>query len=196
MLITADDYLPIARRFEGDIAWLYLDTVDKVTIGLGHMIPDADAVLEVPLARDGRAATEQEKRAAYATVAAATDRSARGAGAFDDLTELRITPEQSAALFEGKFEDLFAEARRLFADVADGFPAWPRKVQLATFDMAYNLGPQGLYDKFPTFRKQGLARRDYAVCARECRRIGPGPARNAWTRQQFEEAATEASGAG
>ena len=192
MLITADDYLPIARRFEGDIPWLYLDTVNKVTIGIGHMIPTADAVSAIPLGRDGQAASEADKRTAYAAVAAATDRSLRGANAFQDLSDLRVSQEQSAALFVAKFAEIFAEAQRQFQDVGGGFAAWPKRVQLATFDMAYNLGPQGLYRSFPTFRTKGLAVRDYLVCARECRRIGPSPARNTWTRDQFEAAAQEA----
>lgn len=195
MLITADDYLPIARRFEGDIPWLYLDTVGKVTIGIGHMIPTAAAVSAIPLARNGAAASEADKRTAYDAVAAATDRSLRGANAFRDLSDLRITPEQSAALFQGKFAEIFAEAQRLFKDVGGGFAAWPTRVQLATFDMAYNLGPRGLFNGFPTFRTKGLAVRDYQVCAEECRRVGPSPARNTWTRDQFEAAAQEAKGA-
>lgn len=192
MLITADDYLPIARRFEGDIPWLYLDTVGKVTIGIGHMIPDAEEVCAVPLGRDGVAASDGDKRAAFGTVAAATARAFRGANAFRDLSDLRITPEQSADLFRAKFAELFAEAQRLFWDVGGGFAAWPKRVQLATVDMAYNLGPQGLYSSFPRFRKLGLARGDYLTCAEECRRIGPAPSRNTWTRDQFEAAAQEA----
>ncbi|WP_420563031.1 hypothetical protein [Thalassobaculum sp.] len=192
MLITADDYLPIARRFEGDIPWLYLDTVNKVTIGIGHLIPTAAAVAAIPLARDGRAASDADKQTAYAAVAAAKDRALRGANAFKDLSDLRITPDQSAALFRDKFAEIFAEAQRLFRTVGGGFAAWPKPVQLATFDMAYNLGPQGLFSGFPTFRTKGLAVGDYQVCAEECRRIGPAPARNAWTRDQFEAAAQEA----
>ena len=193
MLITADDYLPIARRFEGDIPWLYLDTVGKVTIGIGHMIPTAAAVSALPLGRNGQAANDADKRNAYVAVAAATDRSLRGANAFEDLSDLRITPAQSADLFRSKFAEIFAEARRLFQEVGGGFAAWPIRVQLATFDMAYNLGPQGLYRNFPIFRTKGLAKHDYLVCAQECRRIGPAPSRNTWTRDQFETAAQEMS---
>ncbi len=194
MLITADDYLPIARRFEGDIPWLYLDTVNKVTVGIGHMLPNAAAVSAIPLARNGQAASEADKQAAYAAVAAATDRALRGANAFQDLSDLRIDADQSAVLFRGKFAEIFAETQRLFRTVGGGFAAWPVRVQLATFDMAYNLGPQGLYSGFPTFRTKGLAVGDYQVCAEECRRVGPSPARNTWTRDQFEAAAQEARG--
>lgn len=194
MLITADDYLPIARRFEGDIPWLYLDTVNKVTVGIGHMLPNAAAVSAIPLARNGKPASEADKQAAYAAVAAARDRALRGANAFQDLSDLRIDADQSAALFRGKFAEIFAETQRLFRTVGGGFAAWPTRVQLATFDMAYNLGPQGLYSGFPTFRTKGLAVGDYQVCAEECRRVGPSPARNTWTRDQFEAAAQEARG--
>jgi len=193
MLITSDDYFPIAQRFEGDIAWLYLDTVDKVTIGIGHLIASPDRVGEIPLSRAGVPATDAQKRAAYDAVAAATDRSARGAAAFEPLTDLRITSAQSAELFRAKFAELFSEATRLFEDVGGGFEAWPTKVQLATFDMAYNLGVSGLYNGYPTFRGKGLAKHDWAVCAEECYRNGPGKARNDWTRQQFEQAAAEAA---
>ncbi|MDF1793428.1 MAG: hypothetical protein P1U88_16050, partial [Thalassobaculaceae bacterium] len=181
-----------ARRFEGDIPWLYLDTRSMVTIGIGHLIPDADAAAAIPLEKGGQPASADTIRAGYAVVSAATDHAFHGAGAFQDLTDLRITPEQSAALFRGKFAEIFATARRLFADVGGGFEAWPKRVQLATFDMAYNLGPQGLYGGFPSFRSKGLAVRDYAICAEECRRIGPAPARHMWTRDQFEAAAQEA----
>lgn len=193
MLITADDYLPIARRFEGDIAWLYLDTVNKVTVGIGHMIPNAAEMAQIPMMKNGVPASDGEKQAAYATVAKATDRSSRGANAFDELTTLRISEDQSADLFRSKFDSLFGEAVRLFQNVGGGFEAWPKTVQLATFDMAYNLGPYGLYRGYPTFRGEGLAKHDWAVCAKECYRNGPGQARNDWTKQQFLDAAAAGS---
>jgi len=190
MLITADDYYPIAQRFEGEIPWLYLDTAGLVTVGIGRMIPDPDAMAAVDMVDGaGAPAGDAAKRAAYAAVHAAQDRKGQVAGAFKDLTPLRLTQAGSRALFDASFATLFGEAKTIFKDVAGGFGAWPQDVQLATFDMAYNLGPQRLYDLFPTFREQGLAKRDYKTCADECERGGIGQARNDWTRAEFLKAA-------
>jgi GH24 family phage-related lysozyme (muramidase) len=195
MLIGADDYFPFAREFEGDIPWLYLDTVGDVAIGIGHMIPDANAMSVVPLAAaDGTSASDSEKRAAYLKVKAAQDKVGQAASVFQSLSPLRLAKGGDQALFQGNFDELFAEAQKLFQNVAGGFAAWPKEAQLATFDMAYNLGPDRLYKLFPTFREKGLAKRDYLECARQCTRGEIGQARNDWTKSQFEKAAKAVTG--
>lgn len=189
MLITAEDYLPFAREFEGEILHLYLDTVGKVTVGIGHMLPTADAIAPLGFFKDGQAASTADKRAAWQTVAAAQSMVGQVAGAYASLTDIRMTPESSAADFQTKFADIFGQAVERFKDVGGGFDAWPKPAQLATCDMAFNLGVTGLYTKFPTFRG-GLDAHDWALCARECERGGIGAARNAWTRRQFESLVT------
>lgn len=193
MLISADDYFPFAQEFEGNIPWLYLDTVGDVTIGIGHMIPSADKISAVPMVgANGAVASDSEKRAAFDAVKAAQSKVGQAAGAYEGLSPLRLGPGGDKALFQGNFDTLFAEAQKLFRNVAGGFEAWPKAVQLATFDMAYNLGAWRLYNLFPTFREKGLAVPDYMVCAQQCRRGGIDQARNDWTKAQFESAAKEA----
>ena len=46
--------------FEGCIPWMYLDTVGKVTVGVGFMLPDSDAAAALPFQLEGQAATADE----------------------------------------------------------------------------------------------------------------------------------------
>lgn len=72
---------------------------------------------------------------------------------------------------------------RLRASLA-GYDGLPDGVKLALLDMAYNLGPEGLLKGYPQMLaavKEG----EWTQAAAACQRHGPGPGRNAWTREQF-----------
>ena len=56
------------KSFEGSIPWMYLDTVGKVTVGIGSMLPDAKAAATLPFSIDGRAATPDEIAADFLRV--------------------------------------------------------------------------------------------------------------------------------
>ncbi len=55
----------LIKNGEGCISHMYLDTVGKVTVGVGNMLPTADAATALPFIRTGSGnnATENEIRA-------------------------------------------------------------------------------------------------------------------------------------
>ncbi len=166
------------EAFEGVIPWMYLDTVGKVTVGVGLMLPNVEAALRLPFSVGGRAATEAEIAAEFARVDA--------------------LPMGRAALFyRGKAgpELVRAEIDELLRKVLLGFEGelraavasydgLPDAVKLALLDMIYNLGPAGLLKGYPRLMKS-VAAGKWAEAAGECLRHGPGAARNEWTREMF-----------
>lgn len=196
MAVTSSDYQPFAEQHEGKIAWMYLDTVGKVTVGIGHMIPSADAAAALPFVDgSGGPASPDAIRAAFAAVQGAQSMVGRVAAAFQGLTALRLDDAGVAAVFAGDFDAIVGRTRALFQAVGGGLDSYPDPAQLAVIDMAFNLGPDGLYNKFPSFRTKGLAPRAYDVAAQQCRRGGISDARNQWTFDQLMAAAKlEAAG--
>src|SRR5580692_5991153 len=66
------------KEFEGCVPWMYRDTVGKVTVGVGLMLPDVAAAQALPFLCGGRAATAEEIGADFARVAAAAQGKAAG----------------------------------------------------------------------------------------------------------------------
>jgi GH24 family phage-related lysozyme (muramidase) len=56
------------KQFEGCVPWMYRDTVGKITVGVGLMLPDASAAAALPFLANTRAATPQEIAAEFARV--------------------------------------------------------------------------------------------------------------------------------
>lgn len=168
------------EQFEGSIPWMYRDTVGKVTVGVGLMLPDAAAAARLPFVHHGSPATESEIAAEYRRV--------------DEL------PMGRPALFyrgPDKPELPQSEIDLLLRNVLTGFEAelkarltaydsFPDGVKLALLDMIYNLGPHTLLNGFPRLVK-AVEAGDWTQAAANCERLGPGAARNAWTRQMFLE---------
>ena len=166
------------EEFEGSIPWMYLDTVGKVTVGVGLMLPDAAAATHLPFKIAGRPATQAEIEAEFARV----DRMPMGRPALSyrskggpELDQMSIDTLLRSVLvgFEG-------ELRKGLK----GYDALPDSVKLALLDMAYNLGPVGLLHGYPKLL-HAVEQGDWAQAATACMRRGPGAARNEWTRQMF-----------
>ena len=198
MPITHLDYLPLAEENEGNIPWMYLDTRGNVTVGIGHLLDDADEAAKLPFVagRAGRPAAAADIVAGHAAVRRARRLATRGAGAFRGLTDLRLPEASVLALYERDFNAILGYTRDAFRSVGGGFDSYPPAAQLAVLDMAFNLGARGLYRRFPRFREHGLGRRDFATAARECRRTGISASRNDRTRDLLLEAARAEADAG
>lgn len=168
------------EEFEGSIPWMYVDTVGKVTVGVGLMLPNAKAAEKLPFVVEGRPATPTEIATEYARVDA--------------------LPMGRPALFyraSGKPELLKPEIDSLLHTVLLGFElelrtaltgydAFPDGVKMALLDMAYNLGPAGLLKGYPRMLK-AVEAGAWSQAAVACFRHGPHAARNQWTRAMFLE---------
>jgi hypothetical protein len=63
-----DQSLAKLEHFEGSVPWMYLDTVGKVTVGVGLMLPDVAAAQHLSFTLDNRPATPAEIAAEFTRV--------------------------------------------------------------------------------------------------------------------------------
>ncbi|MCC6598433.1 MAG: hypothetical protein IT559_06555 [Alphaproteobacteria bacterium] len=189
------------RDNEKPADYFYRDTKGKATIGIGLMIPDAEAAKNLPLyvyeGRDRpiRPAKDEEKAEAYRRVMAAPigqvyteydPLSGKG------LSNLRLKTPDMEFLQEQRLREGVRYLHKTFPDL----PTYPAPARAALQDMEYQIGPtkfkETTWEKlFPAVRD-----RDWQRAAKESRRnihngdVGANERnrRNIETRKLFEEA--------
>ncbi len=157
---------------------MYRDTVGKVTVGVGLMLPDAKAAEALPFLQGARAATPEEIATEYARVDAMT--MGHASAYYKIPTSLELTQQTIDAKLSSVLQAFEADLRTEFPH----YDAFPDGVKMALLDMIYNLGPAGLFKGFPHL-VAAVQTGAWAQAAEHCARRGPGPARNNWTQQQF-----------
>jgi GH24 family phage-related lysozyme (muramidase) len=166
------------KEFEGCVPWMYRDTVGKVTVGVGLMLPDAKAAEALPFVLGARTATPEEIAAEYARVDAMT--LGRASAFYKIPTSLELTQQTIDTKLKSVLEGFEADLRIEFPH----YDALPDGVKMALLDMIYNLKPEGLFKGFPHL-VAAVEAGAWAQAAEHCMRRGPSAARNTWTRQQF-----------
>jgi GH24 family phage-related lysozyme (muramidase) len=182
--LSPEELVDDLLRWEGYTENMYVDTRGFVTVGIGNMLPSAEAAKKLPFidAKTGKPATPEQIEAAFAAVARM--RKGMSADKYAAATTLRLPESTVRQLASDRLKNEFLPAlRRMFP----GFDSFPASAQQALVDMAYNLGTGGLA-KFKNLRAACEAG-DWARAATECSRSTSRPARNEWTRQMFLEAA-------
>ncbi len=157
---------------------MYRDTVGKVTVGVGLMLPDAKAAQGLPFVIGARSATPEEIAAEYARVDAMA--TGRASAFYKTPTSLVLMQQTIDAKLGSILAGFEADLRTQFRH----YDSLPDNVKMALLDMIYNLGPVGLFKGFPHL-VAAVETGAWAQAAEHCTRRGPGPARNDWTRQQF-----------
>jgi len=166
------------KEFEGCVPWMYRDTVGRVTVGVGLMLPNASAAETLPFLLDGRAATTAEIAAEFARIDAMT--MGRLAAFYRHGTSLELSQGTIDARLSAVLQGFEADLRMQIPHY-DGLPDG---VKMALLDMIYNLGPAGLFKGFPHLMA-AVESGSWVQAAACCMRRGPGAERNAWTREQF-----------
>jgi GH24 family phage-related lysozyme (muramidase) len=166
------------EEFEGSIPWMYRDTVGKVTVAVGLMLPDAAAAERLPFQLGERAATAAEIAAEFARVDALP--MGRPALYYRREGGLELTKEAMDGLLRTVVEGIDRELGEKIA----GFAGMPDGAKMALLDMAYNLGVEGLVKGYPRLMRCVEAG-NWSAAAGGCFRHGPGAARNEWTREMF-----------
>ena len=166
------------KEFEGSVPWMYRDTVGKVTVGVGLMLPDAKAAQALPFILDNRPAAPEEIAVEYARVDAMT--MGKAAASYKIPTSLELTQQTIDAKLLSVLEGFEADLRGEFPR----YDNFPDAIKMALLDMIYNLGPAGLFHGFPHL-VAAVKSGNWSLAAEHCTRRGPAPARNNWTKQQF-----------
>jgi GH24 family phage-related lysozyme (muramidase) len=166
------------KEFEGCVPWMYRDTVGKITVGVGLMLPDTKAAEALPFLVGTRAATPQEIAAEFARVDALP--LGRASAFYKSPSSLELTQQTIDAKLTAVLQGFEADLRTEFPH----YDQLPDAVKLALLDMIYNLGPAGLFKGFPHL-VAAVQTGAWAQAATCCTRRGPSPTRNAWTKEQF-----------
>ena len=157
---------------------MYRDTVGKVTVGVGLMLPDSRSAEALPFVVGARAATPEEIAAEYARVDAMA--MGRASAFYKTPTSLVLTQQTIDAKLSSVLAGFEAELRAQFPH----YDALPDSIKMALLDMIYNLGPAGLFKGFPHL-VAAIQTGAWTQAAEHCMRRGPSAARNDWTREQF-----------
>ncbi len=126
-------------RFEGELPYMYLDIKGLVTTGIGDLVDPYSVAARLPWVHrlTGVSATSQEVFAAWTKVKGAVSMMRVGGGAYEGLTDLRLTYDGLVSLMMGRLrlDDAFL-ARRW-----PGYASWPADAQLACLSCAWAAGP-------------------------------------------------------
>jgi GH24 family phage-related lysozyme (muramidase) len=172
-----------AKRTEGNIDHLYLDTEGNVHVGVGHMLAGADAAAGLAFRRnaDDAPASAQEIKDEFAAVAG----QAKGklASYYKQFTKLHLAQTTIDGLLN---EDLERTISSLEGDFPD-YGTYPPGVQEALIDMAFNQGNSGLVRNFPIFVAH-IQNKDWKAAAGESHRRRVPEWRNAEIAQLLNDA--------
>ncbi len=157
---------------------MYRDTVGKVTVGVGLMLPNIEAAQTLPFLSNNRPATPEEIAAEYARVDAMT--MGKAAAFYKIASSLELSQETIDAKLLAVLEGFEANLRAEFPT----YDTFPDPIKLALLDMIYNLGPVELFKGFPHL-VSAVQSGNWSLAAARCTRRGPAPSRNDWTKQQF-----------
>ena len=180
MATYLDKSLAKLEWFEGSIPWMYLDTRGHVTVGVGLMVPDVAAAEKLPFKIGSRAATSTEIATEFARVEAMP--MGRPALFYRHTDGLILAKQDIDSLLRAVLEGFEGELRTRLS----GYDGFPDNVKMALLDMAYNLGPLGLLQGYPTLIA-AVEAGNWAKAAANCFRHGPGAVRNQWTQALFQQ---------
>jgi GH24 family phage-related lysozyme (muramidase) len=169
---------------EGNISHMYLDTVGRVTVGVGHMMPSVQAAQTIDFVnrQSQQQATSQQIADDFKSVS--RQQPALAASRYQQFTKLELTASGIDNLLSADIAAMETGVRSEFGD----YDAYPEPAQDGILDMAFNLGVTGLVKHFPAF-KAAAERKDWNTCAVQCHRNGISEARNEKTKELFLRAA-------
>jgi GH24 family phage-related lysozyme (muramidase) len=192
-MLDTTTYLPQLTIFEGSVPFMYVDTASNVTVGVGNLLASVASAQELAFVvrpTDGSdpsqapAATPDQIAADFNNVLAQPK--GQNYPYYEPYTALMLPDAAIQALLLSRVQGFTTQLIGAFPD----FDSYPEEVCAALFDMAFNLGLQGLLTKFPHFC-QAVRNQDWATAAAQCTRGGIQASRNAWTAAQFQQAAQQ-----
>ena len=184
MKLTFDEIKAHIVPHEGVVSHMYLDTVGKVTVGVGNMLPDGLAAEALPFVdRESRErASADQKRADFDAVL--RQPKAQSAKLYKQHTKLELPDEEIWKLLERRVVGF----ERQLTEIFPKFPDFPETAQLALLDMAFNLGAGALGTRWPSL-KQAVLAQNWLAAEQQCNRSTSSRARNEATRALFRKAA-------
>lgn len=175
-------------KYEGKFNHLYLDTKGKVTVGVGHLVANRVAISIVTLYKKNKLPTQlatlSEKQAEYDTITKLPWGNRYGAATFKPHTNLIMKDADINLLLDKHINSFYRELSNIYKKTngyPDDFDKLHKNVQLALFDMIFNLGATKIISSFPSFNK-ALKANDWKKAAIESNRPDVSPTRNQYVK--------------
>ena len=163
----------LIKAGEGCIQHMYLDTVGKVTVGVGNMLPNAAAATQLPFihADDLTEASDEEIRTEFDLVS--TQTAGLLASKYKSFTKLMLSEPAIDDLLDERIDGFESQLKIDFPN----YESCPEPARLGMLDMAFNLGNAGLVNKFPSFTR-AARQENWSECELQCNRRGIAESRN------------------
>src|SRR5215831_3171945 len=161
------------KEFEGCIPWMYRDSAGKITVGVGLMLPDAEAAAALPFQVGAVAVSKDAIRAEYERVKGLPE------GRAAIFYRKSSSPVLAESTIEAKLREVLEDFEEKLREGLKGYDGYPVGVKLALLDMAYNLGPSGLLNGYPKL-VAAVEEGRWSDAAADCWRHGPNAERNEW----------------
>lgn len=174
----------IIAPFEGRIEFMYLDVKGYVTVGVGCLLKTPqDAIRLVWRYRDDSGEPDET---AIGDEWSRVSRQPAGmdAHAYKRVTSMDLIPYEIDRMFAQRVGAFETSLQHIFPE----FASWPEPAQLATLDMAYNLGAGAIPKEWPNLTR-ALRRQEWRAAAKESHRPEAREARNLVVRGLYLEAA-------
>lgn len=182
-------------KFEGRVDHFYLNSKGIASVGIGQLVLSEDVAASLPLYIPRmlkwwlRSATDEEKRAEYQFVQLnGPDNPSRyKASYYKQFTRLIMLDKDMEAILIKNIDSLYGELSLLYNETngyLSNFADFPDEVQLALFDMIFNLGMTNLRTSWPKLNG-AIKVEDWKTAAAESRRRQVSPVRNNYVRDLF-----------
>ena len=178
----SNEYLKKIMFFEGSKNYMYCDSRGNVTIGVGNMLPNSNAAAKLGFKKGKSQATTKQIKDDFEKVKNNYKKGYK-ASYYKQFSDVRLADKTIKSNLK---EEIKSVVKRLKVRISKynknhsktiDFIGLPANVKVAMVDMAYNLGLNGLFNKFPTFLKH-IANGDYKKAAKESKRGGIQKSRN------------------
>jgi GH24 family phage-related lysozyme (muramidase) len=183
------------EKYEGRVPYMYLDTRDNVTVGIGDFLPAASNASALPFYEGQQVRASSPgiengyglvKADAQPATCAMDTSTCRGSSSYRDVVDLTITDDDIDTVAKGQIGVFGDELVIVYPD----FASYPSKVQLALYDMIFNLGQTKLQKSFPSF-DGAIVARDWQTAANESHRTGIPQERNDYVKGLLEQAVSD-----
>jgi len=175
------------EEYEGNYNHMYIDSKGKVTIGIGHLIANKSAVVSIMLYKSKHGqptmpASAKEKQDEYDNIL--KQRKNYKASWYKQFTTLVMKNTDINTQRDKHITIFYRELSGMYRKT-NGFPkdfdAMPDEVQLALFDMIFNLGQTKLRTIFTKFNN-AIKQEKWAEAAKQSNRPDVNSARNAYVK--------------
>lgn len=167
------------ERYEGKVPHMYLDSRGFVTVGVGHLLSEAEDAVKLPFQTiEGQSASNDAIMAEFYKVQ--QQEGNRIARYYKQFTQLVLSNDAMNALTDKHIDSFYGELKVIYED----FDSFPSDVKLALFDLIFNLGMTALRKRWPKMNAC-IAAKDWEGAAENCRRRGIADARNEYVKSLF-----------